>query len=151
MLLEFSLFFNNIFNMFLNKVQQSYCCTQLCNYREEFVFKPISNQLNILVSSNLSLTRSLNASFPWNGWIILSRLNIITESATSFSSLILHAVKLLLWKKIVSLTAFDIIALSRPNTLLRVFLMGSGDHNLSPPRKNWVPLSLPWSHTTHRK
>ena len=46
--------------MFLNKVQQSYCFTHLCNYREGF---PISNQLNILVGCNLSFTRSLNASY----------------------------------------------------------------------------------------
>ena len=39
------------------------CYTQLCNYREEFVFKPISNQLNILADSNLSFTRSLNVSY----------------------------------------------------------------------------------------
>ena len=47
--------------MSLSKVQKSYCYTQLCNYREEFVFKPISNQLNILVGCNLSFTRSLKA------------------------------------------------------------------------------------------
>ena len=29
--------------MFLTKVQQSYCYTNLCNYRDEFVLKPISN------------------------------------------------------------------------------------------------------------
>ena len=49
--------------MFLSKVQQSYCYTQLCDYREEFEFKSISNQLNILVSCNLNFTRSLNASY----------------------------------------------------------------------------------------
>ena len=45
--------------MFLSKAQQSHCYTQLCNYREEFVFKPISNQLSILVGCNLSFTRLL--------------------------------------------------------------------------------------------
>ena len=48
--------------MFLNKVQQSYCYAQLCNYKEEVVFKPINSQLNILVDCNLSFTMSLNAS-----------------------------------------------------------------------------------------
>ena len=33
-----------------------YCYTQLCNYREEFVFKPFSSQFNIVVGCNLSLT-----------------------------------------------------------------------------------------------
>ena len=37
------IYFNKIYNMFLSKVQQSYCYTQLCNYRDEIVFKPISN------------------------------------------------------------------------------------------------------------
>ena len=41
--------FSKICNMFLTKVQQSYCYTKLCNYREEFVFKSISNIPNILV------------------------------------------------------------------------------------------------------
>ena len=49
--------------MFLSKVQQSDCYTQLCNYREEFVFKPISNQLKILVACNLSFSSSLNVSY----------------------------------------------------------------------------------------
>ena len=57
----------NYGNMFLSKVQQCYSHTQLCNYREEFVFKPISNQLNILVGSNLSFTRSLNAFYLETG------------------------------------------------------------------------------------
>ena len=79
MLLEFFLFyFNKICDIFLNKVQQSYCYTQFCNYREEFEFKPISSEFNIVLD-------------------------------TSFSSLILHAVNLLLWKKILSLTLLRII------------------------------------------
>ena len=49
--------------MFLSKVQQSYCYTQLCNYREQFVFKPISSQFNIVVGCNLSFNRSLNACY----------------------------------------------------------------------------------------
>ena len=48
--------------MFLSKIQQSYCYTRLCNYREAFVFKPISNQLNILVGCSLSFIRYINAS-----------------------------------------------------------------------------------------
>ena len=50
--------------MFLRKVIQSYCYTQLCNYREEFAYKTISNQLIIRLDFNLSFTRSLNASYP---------------------------------------------------------------------------------------
>ena len=34
-----------------------------------------------------------------------------------------HAVNLLIWKKILSLTLFKIITVSRPTTLIRVFLM----------------------------
>ena len=49
--------------MFLSKAQQSYSYTQFCNYREEFVFKPISSQFNIFVGCNLNFSRSLNASY----------------------------------------------------------------------------------------
>ena len=58
----FLFYFNKICNMFLSKVQQSYCYTELCNYREEFVFKPISIQFNIFLGCNLNFTRSFNAS-----------------------------------------------------------------------------------------
>ena len=43
--------------------QVKYNHTHLSNCREEFVFKPISNQLNIIAVCNLSFTRSLNASY----------------------------------------------------------------------------------------
>ena len=49
--------------MLSSKIQRSYCYTQLCSYRKAFVFKPISNQLNIIVGWNLSFTMSLNASY----------------------------------------------------------------------------------------
>ena len=50
--------------MFLSKVQQNFCYSQLCNNKEDFfLFKPISNQLNILVCFNLSFSRSLNAFY----------------------------------------------------------------------------------------
>ena len=49
--------------MFLSKVQQSSCYTQLCNYREGFVFMSISSQFSIILGCNLSLTWSLNASY----------------------------------------------------------------------------------------
>ena len=49
--------------MFLSKIQQSDCYTQLYNYREDFIFKPISNQLNTLVGCNLGFTKSLNVSY----------------------------------------------------------------------------------------
>ena len=32
-------------------------------YRKAFVFKPISNQLNVLAGCNLSFTKSLNTSY----------------------------------------------------------------------------------------
>ena len=48
--------------MFLSKVQQL-LLHSLCNHREEFVFKPISSQFNIVASCNLNFTRSLNASY----------------------------------------------------------------------------------------
>ena len=35
----------------------------MCIYRKAFVFKPISNQLNILVGYNLSFTKFLNTSY----------------------------------------------------------------------------------------
>ena len=49
---------------------------------------------------NLSFTNPLNTSFLlWNGWIILGRLNSVKDFATSFPSLNLHTVNLLLWRK----------------------------------------------------
>ena len=51
-------------------------------------------------------------------------MNAIQEFATSFSYLTLHAVNLLLWNKILSLTFFKIITVSRISTLLRDFVMG---------------------------
>ena len=47
----------------------------------------------------------------------LPRLNAIKEFATSISSLTLHTVNLLLWKKILSLTLFKINTVSRPSAL----------------------------------
>ena len=55
--------FNKTCNMFLSKIEHSYRYIQFCNYREEFVFKPVNDQLNIIVGCNLSFTRSLNASY----------------------------------------------------------------------------------------
>ena len=62
MLLEFFFYFSKICNMFLTKVRQSYCYTKLCNYREEFVLKPVSSIANILVFQ-LSFTRLLNVFY----------------------------------------------------------------------------------------
>ena len=56
-------YFNKVFNTFLSKVQQSYCYSQLCSYREEFKFKPTSSQFNIFVGCNLNFTKSLNVSY----------------------------------------------------------------------------------------
>ena len=63
---------------------------------------------------------------------------------TSLSSLTLHTVNLLLWKKILSLTLFKIITVSRTTTLIRVFLMGRSGY----PTKggNWVRVSLQGLH-----
>ena len=115
--------------MFLSKVQQSYCYIQLCNYREVIVFKPISNQFKYSCGLQFKFRKVLKCFLPLNGWLIFSRLNAFKEFATSFSSLTLHAINLLLWKKILSHTLFKIITVSRPSTLLRVFLMRkSGCH-----------------------
>ena len=51
-------------------------------------------------------------------------MNGLEKFATSFLFLNLHAVIILIWKKILSLTLFKIITVSRSSTLLRVFLMG---------------------------
>ena len=53
---------------------------------------------------------------------IFSRLSTIKIFVTYFSSVILHPVNLLLRKKILSLTLFKIITVSRPSTLIRIFL-----------------------------
>ena len=60
---------------------------------------------------------------PSNGCITFSRLNSIKKFAIFFSSLTSHAINLLLRKKILSLILYKIITVSRPNTLLMIFLM----------------------------
>ena len=45
--------------MTLSIIQQTYCYTQLCNYRKAFVSKPIKYSCDC----NLSFTRSLNVSY----------------------------------------------------------------------------------------
>ena len=50
-------------------------------------------------------------------------MNAIEEFATSFLSLKLHAVNILIWKKIPSLALFKIITASKSSTLLRIVLM----------------------------
>ena len=63
-----------------------------------------------------------------NGWIIFGRLNTKKKKkiVSSFSSVILHAVNCLHWKKI--------ITVSRP-TILRVFLMRRSGYPTK--RENW--------------
>ena len=59
-------------------------------------------------------------------WILLFYLHKICNRfkiVTSFSFLTLHAVNISLLKKILSLTLLKIITVSRPTTLIRVFLM----------------------------
>ena len=80
MLLEFPSFISvkYVYNMFSEKIQQIYCYNKLCNYREEFVPKPISN---------IKYSFVLKFKFHWvlksfllsNGWIIFSRLNTIKK------------------------------------------------------------------------
>ena len=92
-------------------------------------------------------------------------MNTIKKLVISFSSLALHALNSLLWKKILSLTLFKIMSIRRPTTLNRVFLTGTSGcltkgGNLgglpanpkdstfafcwiSPPRKNCVPCLSP--------
>ena len=62
--------------------------------------------------------------------LFLYRLNTIKDFASSFPSLTLHAVNLLLWRKIISLTLFKFITIIRPSTLLRVLYMGDEDLQL---------------------
>ena len=76
--------------------------------------------------------------------------------ATSFPSLTLHAVNLLLWRKILSLTLLKIIAVIRPSTLLRVFFMGAQDLQLrqgseSFPFPSCLTPNLLWLQTTYWK
>ena len=62
MLLEFPSFIS-IGYVICFQIKYSRVTVTLCNYREEFVFKSINNQLSILADCNLSFTRSLNASY----------------------------------------------------------------------------------------
>ena len=107
MLLEFSSFISvkYVYNAFLTKVQQSYCYTKLCNYIEEFVLKLISNIPNILVCCN-KFHYVLKCFLLSNAWVNFSRLNTIKKwkIVSSFSSLILHAVNILPWKKIITVS-----------------------------------------------
>ena len=64
MLLEFSSFFSVKHAMCLRKVQQ--CYTNLYNYRDEFVLKPVSNASNIFVCCNqVSKGSYVSLSFKW--------------------------------------------------------------------------------------
>ena len=108
-------------------------------------------------------------TFKWTD--IFSRLNTIKLFVTYFSSLILHPVNVLLWKKILSLTLFKVITVSIPSTLIRIFFMErSGCPTkgrnwvedfraspkmwtfpfcwISPPLKNWDPCPSP-DHRPH--
>ena len=62
-LVEFSSFISITYVICFQVKYNSYCDTQLCNCREEFVFKPITNQFDIFVGCNLSFNRSINASY----------------------------------------------------------------------------------------
>ena len=70
--------------MLLTKIQQSYCYTKLCNYREEFVLKPsnISNIPNYLVV--IKFRQVLKCFLLSNGCIIFSRLNTMKKLSPFF-------------------------------------------------------------------
>ena len=72
----------------------------------------------------------------------LQRLNAIKEFSTSFLSLILHTVNLLIRKKILSLTLSKIIAVSRSSTLLRFSIMGRSE---CPTKEGYLGVGLPAS------
>ena len=57
-------------------------------------------------------------------------MNNIKDFPIFFLSLTLHVANLLFWTKMFSHTLFKIITVSRPSTLLRMFLMGSQDFPL---------------------
>ena len=117
-LLEFSCYFSKIYDMFLHEIQQSYCYTQLCNFRAVLVFEPVvSNYMFLWVAVWV-----LKCFLPWNGWIIFSRLKNIKEFAISSLSLILHAV-ICCFEKKYSLILFKFTIVSTPSTILRNFFM----------------------------
>ena len=62
-MLEFSFFISIRYVICFRVKYKSYCYTQLCNYKEEFVFEPINNELNIPAGCILFFTKSLNASY----------------------------------------------------------------------------------------
>ena len=81
--------------------------------------------------------------------IILGSLNNIKDFATSFPSVTLDTMKLLLWKKILSLTLFKIISVMRTSTLHIVFFTrglrcstkrGTGEGCRQSGTKNWASL-----------
>ena len=80
--------------------------------------------LILLQVAQQSFTRSLNASYlEMDGQSSVDWMQS-KEFASFFSPLTLHAVNLLLSKKILPLTLLKIMTVSRPSTILRVFLMG---------------------------
>ena len=118
-LLEYSCYFSKIYDMFLHEIQQSYCYTQLCNFRAVLVFEPaVRNYIFLWVSIWV-----LKCFLPWNGWIIFTRLNNIKEFAISFPSLILYAV-ICCFERKYSLTLIKFITVSTPSTILLAFLVG---------------------------
>ena len=99
-------------------------------------------------------------------------MNAIEEFATSFLSLKLHAVNILIWKKIPSLALFKIITASKSSTLLRIVLMrrsgcptkGGNLGGLPASQKFWtfpfcwmppqpkkMSPPVPWSHSIYWK
>ena len=67
-----------------------------------------------------SYEKHVARSFLFHFNKICNRFKIVT----TFSCLTLHAINLLLWKKILSLNLFKIITVGRSTTLIKVLLMG---------------------------
>ena len=113
--------------MFLTKLQQSDCYTS-CVITEKNLYLDLLVTYQIFLCVAIKFYYVLKCFLLSNGWIIFCILNTIKKQkiVSSFSSVILHAVNCLHWKKI--------ITVSRP-TILRVFLMGRSGYPTE--RGNW--------------
>ena len=115
--------------MFLTKLQQSDCYTS-CVITEKNLYLDLLVTYQIFLCVAIKFYYVLKCFLLSNGWIIFCILNTIKKQkiVSSFSSVILHAVNCLHWKKI--------ITVSRP-TILRVFLMGRSGYPPPTKRGNW--------------
>ena len=84
----------------------------------------------------------LKCFLTWNGLTIFTRSNTITLFVSSFLTLTLNAVNLLLWKKIFWQTLFKIITVNRPSTNIRVLVFSlCGDDDVSLRERLGLPAS----------